>query len=314
MCSYLGIDTSNYTTSVAFCFSDGTVTHKKKLLPVKNGEKGLRQSDAVFHHVNMLPDVFDDLVSEVRVTPCTVGVSSKPRNEVGSYMPCFNVGVSFAKVISHLLNIPYYEFSHQSGHIAAALYSAKKLDLLKKEFLAFHVSGGTTEALLVSPDKDNIINEKIVARTLDLNAGQLIDRIGVMMGLDFPAGARLEELALKCGDDFKAQPCLKGNDCCLSGAENLCNKMKLEHKSDEEIAKFCMEYVGATIDKMCESVLKEYGNMPVLFAGGVMSNSIIRKKLESKYKAIFGLPQFSSDNAAGIAVLTAIKAGNLNEY
>lgn len=314
MCSYLGIDTSNYTTSVAYCLSDGTVTHQKKLLPVKSGEKGLRQSDAVFHHVNMLPDVLEDLVSEVRLNPWAVGVSSKPRNEAGSYMPCFNVGVSFAKVISHLLNIPYYEFSHQSGHIAAALYSAKKLDLLKKEFLAFHVSGGTTEALLVSPDKDNIINEKIVARTLDLNAGQLIDRIGVMMGLDFPAGARLEELALKCCDEFKAKPCLKGNDCCLSGAENLCNKMKLEHKSDEEIAKFCMEYVGATIDKMCESVLKEYGNMPVLFAGGVMSNSIIRKKLESKYKAIFGLPQFSSDNAAGIAVLTAIKAGNLNEY
>lgn len=314
MCSCLGFDTSNYTTSVAYYLSDGTIKHAKKLLPVKTGEKGLRQSDAVFHHVNRLPDVFDDAISGINEMPCAVGVSSKPRDERGSYMPCFNVGVSFAKVVSHLLNIPCYEFSHQSGHIVAALYSAKKLNLLKREFLAFHVSGGTTEAVLVSPDKNNVITEKIIARTLDLNAGQLIDRIGVMMGLEFPAGTSLESLALKCDDEFKIHPTLKGYDCCLSGVENMCNKMKLEDENDKKIARFCIEYVGATIDKMCESILKKYGNIPVLFAGGVMSNSIIRQKLVSKYKAIFGQPQFSSDNAAGIAILTAIKAGRLNEY
>ena len=59
---YLGIDTSNYTTSCALYNSDtDTVVHRKKLLPVKKGELGLRQSDAVFHHTVQLPELMREL-------------------------------------------------------------------------------------------------------------------------------------------------------------------------------------------------------------------------------------------------------------
>ena len=312
MSSFLGIDTSNYTTSVAVCFADGTIHHAKRLLPVKSGEKGLRQSDAVFHHVNQLPEVFEQ--ATINLSPLSnltaVGVSSRPRDEVGSYMPCFNVGASFAKAISQVLGVPCYEFSHQVGHIAAALFSAKKLELLQQKFLAFHVSGGTTEAVLVTPDEKNLIKTQIVAKTLDLNAGQLVDRVGVTLGLNFPAGAALEKLALQCDDEFKIKPTLKDCDCCLSGVENLCAKMKSEQQNDEKIARFCIEYVGITLENMHNKLLKKLGEMPVLFAGGVMSNSIIRQRLQSKFDAVFGKPEFSSDNAVGVAVLAAIKAGN----
>ena len=314
MQSVMGLDTSNYTTSVAIYSENGALNQSKKLLPVKKGEKGLRQSDAVFHHVNQIPLVFDDVMSKINCVPSAVGVSSKPRDENGSYMPCFNVGVSLARVISSLLKIPYFEFSHQVGHVTAASYSAKRLDLLKKEFVAFHVSGGTTEALLVPPDNENVIKTKIIANTLDLNAGQLIDRTGVMLGLDFPAGTELENLAIKYNKTFNIKPTLKGFDCCLSGVENMCKKMMLENQNKEKISRFCIEYIKLTLDKMCESILNEYGDLPVLFAGGVMSNSIIKKYLQEKYNAVFGEPKFSSDNAAGIAVLTAIKSGVLNEY
>lgn len=311
MNSFLGLDTSNYTTSAAVCFSEGTVQHAKKLLPVKSGEKGLRQSDAVFHHVNQLPEVFAQATKNLPQMPIAVGVSAKPRDEIGSYMPCFNVGASFGKTIAQLLKVPCHEFSHQAGHIAAALYSAQRLDLLSQKFLAFHVSGGTTEALLVAPDANNVIKTQIVAKTLDLNAGQLVDRIGIMLGQKFPAGADLEKLALKCNDNFKIIPTLKGCDCCLSGAENLCAKMKSEQQDDEKIAKFCVEYVGETLEKMCENLLRNFRKLPILFAGGVMSNSIIKKRLQTRFDAIFGEPVFSSDNAVGISVLTAIKAGEL---
>lgn len=311
MNSFLGLDTSNYTTSAAVCFSEGTVQHAKKLLPVKSGEKGLRQSDAVFHHANQLPEVFAQATKNLPQMPIAVGVSAKPRDEIGSYMPCFNVGVSFGKTIAQLLNVPCYEFSHQAGHIAAALYSAKKIELLSQKFLAFHVSGGTTEALLVTPAANNVIKTQIVAKTLDLNAGQLIDRIGIMLGQEFPAGASLEKLALNCNDNFKITPTLKGCDCCLSGIENLCVKMKFEQQSDEKIARFCVEYIGATIEQMCGELLKNFGHLPVVFAGGVMSNSIIKKRLKARFNAIFGEPAFSSDNAVGISVLTAIKVGEL---
>lgn len=313
MSSFLGIDTSNYTTSVGIYFSeDNKVINSKKILPVKSGEKGLRQSDAVFYHVNQFSTVFFEAIkNSTQMLPVAVGVSSKPRDEEGSYMPCFGVGVSFGKTISQLLNVPYYEFSHQMGHIVAALYSANKLNLLKKDFLAFHVSGGTTEALLVSPDKNKVLRTQIVAKTMDLNAGQLIDRVGVMLGLSFPAGIGLEKLALRCTDEFKIKPTLKNDDCCLSGVENLCLKMKNSQQKEEKIARFCIEYIGETIEKMCEKLLLKYGEMPVLFAGGVMSNMIIRKRMLKKFDAIFGEPSFSTDNAVGIAILTAIKAGVL---
>lgn len=311
MASFLGLDTSNYTTSVAICDSDGTVKQAKKLLPVKSGEIGLRQNDAVFHHVNRLPDVFGEVVNGLTELPDAVGVSARPRDENGSYMPCFTVGASLGRMISELLNVPCYEFSHQAGHIAAGLFSAGRLDLLKRKFLAFHVSGGTTEALLVAPDEVNVIKTEIVAKTLDLTAGQLVDRVGVALGLNFPAGAELEKLALCCDEAVKVRPTLKGADCCLSGVENLCAKMKLEQQRGEKVARFCIEYVSATLAAMCKELLIKFGVMPVVFVGGVMSNALIKRRLSSYCDAVFGKPEFSSDNAAGVAVLAAINAGKL---
>lgn len=309
MCSYFGIDTSNYTTSAAVYYKGGLVKKTSKLLSLKAGSVGLRQSEVVFQHVNKLPEVINDAIGIKANLPKAIGVSSRPRDQIGSYMPCFNVGVSTAKSISCALKIPYYEFSHQAGHIVAALYSVGRLDLLKKSFFAFHVSGGTTEALLVEPCDETVIKTQIVGKTLDLTAGQLIDRVGSTLSLSFPAGRDLELLAKKCEEDFKIVPCIKETNCCLSGVQNLCEKMRKEKKSKEQISKFCIDYIRFTLDKMCFNILNKYGQRPLLFAGGVMANSMIREYMLKKYDAIFAKPDFSSDNAAGIAVLTAIKEG-----
>lgn len=303
----LGIDTSNYTTSAAL-FLNGGICQSKKLLPVKFGEMGLRQSDAVFHHVQQLPEVMETLpFSSAQIT--AVGVSNCPRSKQGSYMPCFLAGVSAAKAVSLALDVPLYTFSHQQGHIAAALYSAQKLDLLQKHFVAFHVSGGTTEAVLCEPDKDEIFSTKIVAQSLDLKAGQAVDRVGVMLGLHFPAGPELEKLAKQTNKTFRIHPSLKGHDCSFSGIENQCHAMLNNGIPKEEIAAFCLDSILAALDGMAACLLKEFGTLPLLFAGGVMSNSIIREALTLKYGAYFAAPAFSADNAAGIAVLAAIREG-----
>lgn len=306
MISVLGIDTSNYTTSAAL-YTGGEVIQNKKLLPVKSGTLGLRQSDAVFHHTQQLPEIINDLMSNSNADIKAVGASVAPRNIKGSYMPCFTVGGGAAKILSSVMKIPFYGFSHQQGHIAAALFSAGKLQLLKKEFLAFHVSGGTTEALIVCGDANNIINTKLAASTLDLNAGQLVDRAGVMMGLDFPCGKELEKLALLCNESVKVKSTLKGSSCCLSGVENQCRKIFEESNSKEKTALYVLKSIEQTLIDMCVKILKEYGKMPILFSGGVMSNSIIRNSLTEKLGAYFAEPEFSADNAAGIAVLTAVK-------
>ena len=174
MAVYLGLDTSNYTTSAALFDADSeSVFQSKHLLPVKPGELGLRQSDAVFHHVKQLPQIIQGLnipVSGIKLSG--VGVSNRPRNIDGSYMPCFLVGETVAQTVSALNGIPIYRTSHQVGHILAALYSCQRLDLIcsDKPFLAFHVSGGTTDCLLISPDKDEVIKVREIATSLDIKA------------------------------------------------------------------------------------------------------------------------------------------------
>ena len=213
---------------------------------------------------------------------------------------------AFATAFASAAGLPLHRFSHQQGHIAAALFSADRLDLLGERFLAFHVSGGTTEAVIVSPDEEQICRTELVASSLDLKAGQAVDRVGVALGLRFPAGKQLDELACRYDGKIKIRPVLKGCDCSLSGVENKCKKMIDDGEPPEKVAAYCIEYIRSSLDAMATALLEKYGKMPLVFSGGVMSNSIISKSLSEKYGAYFAKPEFSCDNAAGTAVLTAI--------
>ncbi len=300
---FLGIDTSNYTTSFAF-FEDGEITQVKKLLPVKDGEKGIRQSDAVFHHTKAYPELLTQLLKECGNNIEGVGVSVTPTTQDGSYMPCFLVGEGVATAVSQGLGVPICGFSHQQGHIAAAIYSSGKQELFKEDFLAFHVSGGTTDIVLCKPCEEKIIKTIPVSSTSDLKAGQAVDRIGVKMGLRFPAGAELEKLALKSDKQFKNKIKLVDGKCSLSGLQNKCEKMLSEGETKEDVAKFLLTYIADTVIAMTEYAKTQYGNIPVVYAGGVMSNSIIQKLVSEKIEdSYFAEPQFSCDNAAGVAFL-----------
>lgn len=306
---FVGFDTSNYTTSAAICDEDGNVVlNLKKPLPVKDGECGLRQSDAVFAHVRNLPEIADGLSSVLkseRFSPLAVGVSSKPRDAEGSYMPCFLSGVAAAHSFAATLGLPIFEFSHQNGHIAAASYSAGKAPF-EREFIAFHVSGGTTEVLHVTP-KNGLFSAEIVGETTDLNAGQAIDRTGVMMGLHFPCGPALEELALGYlaggGKIPHFRISVKGTECNLSGLQNLAAGLFAEKGDKGLTAAAVFDFIGRTLGEMTENVRKKLGELPVIYAGGVMSNSIIKDMLASKKNTFFADRAFSADNAAGTALL-----------
>lgn len=311
MARYLGLDTSNYTTSVAaFEAETGALWQVKQLLPVKDGELGLRQSDAVFHHVRQLPDLFERLSAEAGnlSNVSAVGVSDRPSQAEGSYMPCFLSGEGAARQTAALMGVPLYRFTHQQGHVMAALYGAKALELRKAPFLAFHVSGGTTDALLVQPDEETVIRCERVAGSLDLKAGQLIDRVGGMLGLAFPAGPALEKLAQPMVGVPRC-PSMEGMSCHLSGVENQCRRLYEDGAEPSEVARFCLLSVRAAIETMTERLLAQYGDLPVVYAGGVMSNAHLREWLGMRFGGLFAPPAYSADNAAGIAVLTALKAG-----
>ncbi len=300
------VDTSNYTTSVAVMTNDGKIYHKKKLLPVKQGERGIRQSDAVFHHTKAYNSLVCELFSEVDLKNEkieAVGASVTPTTADGSYMPCFLVGESFAKSLSVVLGVPFFGFSHHQGHIAAALYSSEKTEYFNNRFLAFHISGGTTDVVLCTPDKNNF-SVKQLCSSNDLKAGQAVDRTGVKMGLSFPCGNELEKLALKSDKTYRNKIKLYDGCCSLSGLENKCLKMMENGEKNEDTAKFLFSYIADSLSEMASAVLKEYPGLPLVFSGGVMSNTVIKNIISERFKASFAQPEFSSDNAAGTALLT----------
>ena len=305
---FVGFDSSNYTTSVAlYNDKNNEMQSVKKLLPVENGEKGLMQSKALFEHIRQFPTLLETAFSSFSSGKMSaVAVSEKPRNQEGSYMPVFLAGINCATAVACSNSVPLYKTSHQIGHILAGLYSCNRLDLINEKFIAFHISGGTTEALLVTPDEKNIISCEIVAKSLDLKIGQAIDRAGVLMGLDFPAGKEIDKLAQNGELNNKPKVTIIDGNCSISGLENKFNSMYKNGESKENISRFVIEYVYQTIDKMTDCLKQKYGDIPILYVGGVMSNSIIRERITKK-GGLFCKPEFSSDNAAGIAVYSYLK-------
>lgn len=304
---FVGFDTSNYTTSAAVCTEDGQViANLKRPLPVKAGECGLRQSDAVFAHIKNLPSVADELSAVLRdgYEVLAVGVSARPRDAEDSYMPCFLSGVAAAHSFAAACGTDIYDFSHQNGHIRAAAYSSgHESRIFEGRFLTFHVSGGTTEALLAQ-SSDSGFDAELVGGTLDLNAGQVIDRVGVSLGLSFPCGAELEKMASAyCGGREKIRTSVKDGWCNLSGLQNMAAALYEKTQDKNATAAFVFDFVCETLITMTAQLIDKYGDMPVLFAGGVMSNRYMRKKISERFEAYFAEPAFSADNAAGIALL-----------
>lgn len=298
--SVLAFDTSNYTTSV--CLFDGKEGHNiSRLLDVEPGALGLRQSDALFAHVKRLPELTDRLFSDFRPERISaIGASTRPRAIEGSYMPCFLAGQSQAQVMAAALGVPFYAFSHQQGHIAASLFSSDHMELMDEPHLAWHLSGGTTELLYVSPQGRNVKAERI-GGTTDISAGQLIDRTGQLLQLPFPAGKQLDELSKRAVDGESFRVKVKGMEFSLSGVEN---KVRQYHNGQvQETAAYALRCVIGAILEASKNARKEFPDCKVVFAGGVASNSMLRSRCRD-LPAIFCPGEYATDNALGIAVLT----------
>lgn len=299
--SVIGIDTSNYTTSIAF-FDGAGGENCSRLLPVRQGELGLRQSDAVFAHIKSLPELSGRLFSNVHTGDIrAVGVSTRPRAVEGSYMPCFMVGYSHAKMLSDAFQVPLVEVSHQQGHVAASLWSAECLELMDVPHLAWHLSGGTTELLLVEPEGKNVKCTRI-GGTTDISAGQLIDRTGQLLQLPFPSGKHLDALSKEASmkDVFKVK--CSDMSFSLSGVQNKVQQFHSTHGNDSETAAYALRCVAKAVYLASEQALKAYPGLRIVFSGGVASNSMLRDVI-APLNPIFSQPQYSTDNAMGVAVL-----------
>lgn len=309
---FLGLDTSAYTTSVAVVDEyNNIVFESREILKVKENTNGLRQQDAVFQHLNNLPRLIDKLSNSIDINLIhTISVSSKPRNEYSSYMPVFVVGKNQAFILSKVLNTPFKEFSHQEGHIAAGLLTNP---ITNDKFISLHISGGTTELLLVENKEDNI-HIDIIGGALDINFGQLIDRIGVYSGYGFPCGGKMEE-DVKDGKLIPINIPISikdGSWCNISGLENYFIKLILSSKYDKKDIIFTLFHtIGRIIEKLMDYTVRNYEIKDILITGGVSANSFIRSSItKGDLNIYYPLRELSTDNGIGTAFLGKIKNGH----
>lgn len=314
----IAFDTSNYTTSVALVDMDGKViADRRKLLDVKDGERGLRQSDALFQHIVNLPELTEAAMNDAGdVEISAVASSNRPRPVEGSYMPVFRAGMLAASQIAAAMRVPSFQYSHQEGHIAAVRELRKPGD----KSLTFHMSGGTGEILLT----DGNLPVEIVGGTRDLSFGQLIDRTGVAAGFGFPAGAELDRIALEASGRHPVHMSrtgksimetnrlknihLEGSYADISGIETQITRMIDASGFDEALAVELFHRISDALFFMITSAMEQTGTRDIVMAGGVSASAFLRKTLtarfsETPYSMIFGEPGMSTDNAVGIAKL-----------
>lgn len=297
----LGIDTSNYTTSVAF-FDGTSGCNIGKLLEVPEGQLGLRQSEALFQHVKRLPALWNGLSEKMDILPDAIAASTRPREVEGSYMPCFLAGESQGKSLAEVMQLPFYACSHQQGHVAAAAWSAGRMDLLDIPHLAWHLSGGTTELLYVEPD-GVLVKAGQIGGTTDISAGQLIDRTGKKLGLAFPAGKAVDALSMEASSTEFFPVKVKDGQFSLSGIENKMNAMVEHGESAPNVCRFVLASIIYAVEKATKQILQNYQGLPVLYAGGVASNRLLRQEVMQSHDACFAEPQYATDNAMGVAIL-----------
>ena len=297
----LGIDTSNYTTSVALADEHGLLRSERRLLPVRDGEAGLRQSDALFLHNRQLPELLEQLFLNTPVQPDCVCASTAPRSDESSYMPVFLAGAGTARGIAAAHGVPFFSTTHQLGHLQAARVDS---GIAPGPYLALHLSGGTTDVLLCEGEQVTRLGT-----SLDLHAGQLVDRVGVMLGLPFPAGPSMEKLAEGHSARGLIPSTVNGTDCHLSGAETRSRQLQAE-LSPGDLAAEIYDVLCRTILKMLENAAEQTGVHQALLFGGVMSSLRMRRlclervqKRRITLRPCFGKPELSGDNAVGVALI-----------
>lgn len=309
----LGIDTSCYTTSVAVMAESGDLAADvRRLLKVAPGKRGLSQSEMVFQHTRNLPQIIEEAMAicgnYAKIT--AVGVSGYPRPVPDSYMPAFLVGDGCGRSLAAVNGLKLHRISHQEGHIYAGMWSAKGPDT--DQFLALHVSGGTTELVKVKKHPGRLEIE-LLGGSLDLHAGQFIDRVGVALQLPFPAGPHLEEAALKNESDCAAIPsAVQGLNLSFSGPETHTMRLLNKGANISAIAAGVQQCVADSLSKLIKNAVEKTDIRNILLVGGVSSNLFIRDYIKNNTSNLgtsvfYPDKKYCTDNAVGTAFFASAR-------
>ena len=300
----LGLDTSNYTTSAAVTDAQTgeILADERILLAVKAGEKGLRQSDALFQHWNNLPVLLEKILPLYGKELSAIAVSGRPRPQEGSYMPVFTAGVNAARMLAAQTGAKLLYCSHQEGHIWAAAHGSAIDPQEDGLLLCAHLSGGTLELVIRKQDG----SYGVTGGTKDISYGQLLDRMGVELGYPFPAGRSIDDLACSYAPEGLKNPFSRvftqKTYLNVSGLETQLKSAIFQNGlSKEAAAYFVMERIAESFCAIADAACEETGASRVLVTGGVACSRYLREYCRNK-KYVFGDRTLCSDNAVGVSL------------
>tara|TARA_B100001248_G_scaffold136712_1_gene102643 strand:+ start:1434 stop:2441 length:1008 start_codon:yes stop_codon:yes gene_type:complete len=227
------------------------------------------------------------------------------------------VGSSFAKSMSLSLDIPLIEVNHMQAHLLANFIENNNGNKPAFPFLGVNISGGHTQIILCK----NYFEMEIIGETLDDSIGEAFDKCGKLLGLNYPAGSKIDRLA-KNGEKKKFKfiiPKVSELDFSFSGLktnfkrfiEN--NISKNKNFIEKEIENICASIQETIAKILLEKIIKGINitnTKTIVFGGGVSANSRIRescKKELKNCKLFFPKIEYTTDNAAMIALVGYLK-------
>ncbi len=313
----LGIESSCDDTSAAIICGNKILSNVAATQQIHNEYGGVVPELASrAHQQNMVP-VVTQALSRANIQQkdiCAVGFTRGP-GLLGSLL----VGTSFAKSLAMSLNIPLIEVNHLQAHILAHFINDANEQPPQFPFLCLTVSGGHTMIVLVR----DYFDMEIIGKTIDDAAGEAFDKIGKILGLDYPAGPIVDKLA-KEGNSEKfsfAKPKVENFDYSFSGIKtSVLYFIQKEIKKNPEFIKENLADLCASVQKTIVDVLmqklqkaaQELNIKEIAIGGGVSANSGLRNAmLNNKEKLGWNIyiPKFeyTTDNAAMIAMVAKLK-------
>lgn len=307
----LGIESSCDETAAAVCIGDkilANVVASQKVHELYGGIVPELASRA--HQQNIIP-VVDQALKQANVSKNDLGAIAFTSGP--GLMGALLVGTSFAKALALGLNIPLIEVNHMQAHVLA--HFARREGLPESApgfpFVCLTVSGGHTQIIIVKSHYDMVL----IGQTLDDAAGEAFDKIAKVMGLQYPGGPLIDQLALSGNPNaFRfPHPHVSGYDFSFSGLKTaVMNFINNKLQSDPEFIAKHLNDLAASVQKTIidilmnrlRQVVADTGISTVAIAGGVAANSGLRNALSNEKGWNVFIPpfEFCTDNAAMIAV------------
>ena len=313
----LGIESSCDDTSAAIIQGKKILSNVVSTQKIHQNYGGVVPELASRAHLQNIVPVIHQAIQKANINKKAIDAISFTRGPglLGSLL----VGTSFAKSLSMSLNIPLIEVNHMQGHIFAHFIEDELNNNISFPFICLTVSGGHTQIVKVS----NYFEMEVLGETLDDAAGEAFDKIGKLIGLEYPAGPMIDKLS-KEGNPNKFRfplPKLDGIKFSFSGIKTSVlyflqkelakNPNFIKLNQNDICASVQKTIIAALIDKL-KLAIQKTGIKNVAIAGGVSANLELRKeikKLESELACKTFIPKFeyTTDNAAMIAVVGSIK-------